>query len=78
MLSRNAARPVQVARQPLIENLIGQGALSRAGHAGNAGHNPERYVHIDVFQVVLPCAFDRQKSRRYSALIRYRDLDSAA
>ena len=53
VLPRAALHPVQVRPQTLEENFVDQGALSRPGHAGDAGEGPQGNVHVDAPQVVL-------------------------
>ena len=52
--------PVQLHAQLLEQDLIHQGALAAAGHAGNHGKGPQGELHVDVPQVVLRRADDLQ------------------
>ena len=52
--------PVQLHAQLLEQDLIHQGALAAAGHAGNHGKGPQGKLHVDVPQVVLRRAEDLQ------------------
>ena len=44
----------------LVQNLVGQRALSGTGNAGDAGKDTQRNIHIDVFQVILGGSQDFQ------------------
>ena len=66
--------PVQPLCQIFVQNLIHQGGLAGAGHAGDAGHDAQRELHVDVLQVVLFCAPDRKPAGGLPALLRHRDL----
>ena len=52
--------PVQLHPQALEQDLIHQGALAAAGHAGHHGERPQGELHVDVAQVVLRRADDLQ------------------
>ena len=78
MFSRNRPRTVQLLCQALIQDLVDQRAFSRTGHTGHTGKDTQRKLHIDVFQIVLFCAFYRQPSGRLFALGRHRNLDLTA
>ena len=54
--SGNGPGPVQLLCQGLIQYLIDQRALSRAGHACYTGHHSQGDIHIHIFQVILPGA----------------------
>ena len=53
MLPWNASRTVQISCQPFVQNFIDKGTLSRSGDSGHAGHDTEREIHVDIFQIVL-------------------------
>ena len=43
--------------QPFVEDVVHQGALAAAGHAGDAAQQPQGELHVDALEVVLPRAF---------------------
>ena len=53
-------RPVELDGQGLIENLVDQGGLAGAGHAGDAGEGAQGDLHVDILQIVLGRAAWRQ------------------
>ncbi len=55
-------RAVEVAGQGVAENVADQGAFARAAHARHADEQAERDRDIHVFEVIVPCADDRQKA----------------
>ena len=77
MLARHTSCTVQCSRQMLIEDFICEGTFSRTGYTSNTGHDAKRNVHINIFQVILPCTFYRKKSRRFPAFLRYRNFDAS-
>ena len=52
--------PVQLHAQLLEQDLIHQGTLAAAGHAGDHGEGPQGELHVDVPQVVLRRSDDFQ------------------
>ena len=44
--------------QPLVKNVVDQGALARTGYAGNAGQHTQRNGNVYALQVVFPCPGD--------------------
>ena len=51
--ARALARAVQAVGDRLVEHVVDERRLARAGHAGDAGQHAQRDVHVDVAQVVL-------------------------
>ena len=51
--ARPDLHPVQVGAQLLIQDLVHQRGLARAGHPGDTGEGPKGDLHIDVPKVVL-------------------------
>ena len=49
---------VQVRPQALEDDLVDQGGLAGAGHAGDAGEGPQGDGHVDMAQVVFRRAPD--------------------
>ena len=73
--ARPSLGPVQVAGQPVIEDLVDQGGLSAARHAGHRSEGPQREGHVDVAQIVLRRPQHLQVlSVPLPALLRHRDL----
>ena len=60
VFARPDLHPVQVGTQPLEENFVHQGGLTRPGHAGDAGEGPQGEGHVDVGQVVFGRSPDHQ------------------
>ena len=77
MLSGNDPGTVQVSRQPFVQNLVGQRALSGTGNAGDAGKDTQRNIHIDVFQVILGGSQDFQPAGGLFPFLRNRNLPFA-
>ena len=57
-----------------VEYLIGQRALSRARHTSDTGHDTKRYLHINIFQVILPGSSYRDISAWLAPLLWHRYL----
>ena len=76
--TRNRPRTVQISCQPFVQNFIDKGTLSRSGDSGHAGHDTEREIHVDIFQIVLFCSDYLQPARRLSALGRNRNFQLSA
>ena len=57
-------RLVQAVRDGVVERLVDQRPLARAGDAGDAAEDPERDVDVDVLEVVLAGAADEQRAAR--------------
>ena len=51
---------VQIAPQGLDEDVADQRALARAGNPGDAHEQAQGDLHVDVLQVVVPCAADHE------------------
>src|SRR5450830_1585893 len=51
---------IQLARQPLVQAVVDQRRLARAGDARDAGEHVQGDVRVDVFEVVLRRARDEQ------------------
>ena len=51
---------VQIVGQRAIQNGVNQAAFPAAGHACDAAEHPQRDPHINVFEVMLPRAVNRQ------------------
>ena len=67
--------PVEIGPQLFVEDLIDQGGLAGAGHAGDAGEGPQGDGHVHVPQVVLRRPPDGEKfSAALPALRRDGDL----
>lgn len=54
---------VQLAGQVGVEDVVDQGRLPGAGDAGHGGQHAEREGDVDVLEVVLPGAVDREQAR---------------
>ena len=78
MLPWNASRTVQISCQPFVQNFIDKRTLSRSGDSGHTGHDTEREIHVDIFQIVLFCSDYLQPARRLSALGRNRNFQLSA
>ena len=78
VITRNAPGSVQIPHQMLIQDLIDQRTLSGAGYSGHTSHDAKRDLHINVFQVILPCTADGQFSRALSSFFRNRDFQFSA
>ena len=62
-------------RQTLIENLIHERTLARAGLTGDDSEGTERDGHVDVLQIVFVSAMDGEReSVSFSPLFRQRDV----
>ncbi len=61
--------------EPLIYDVLCQGALARAGDPGDTGHQPQGDLQVDLLQVVFrrPPDLDDLPLLRPSALLGYRD-----
>ena len=78
VFARNGSGAVQLLRQRLVENLVDQGALSRAGDSGDAGHHAQREFYVNIFQIVLRGAAHGQPAGGFPALGGHGDHLSAA
>ena len=76
VLAGDHARPVKVAREMVVENVLDQRRLSGAGNAGDRDEEPQRYLSSEILQVVRASPFDPQREAlsRLPARIGYRDL----
>ena len=70
----NGQGPVQVPAEPLVEDLVDQGALAGTGYAGHSSHDAQREADINVFQVVDPGPLHGQPAARPPADRRDRDV----
>ena len=61
-------RAVQLVRDRLVEDLVDQRRLARAGHAGDGAEDAQRHLHVDRLQVVLRRALDLDVAGRLAAL----------
>ena len=50
----------EVFLQRAVENVVGQGGLARAGHAGQADQQPQGDIHVDAVEVVFGRPSDLQ------------------
>ena len=78
MLSGNGPRPVQVSCQAFVKNFIDQGTFPGTGYAGDAGHNPQGKLHIDIFQIVFRRPQHRNPAGRLFSGLRHRNFQPAA
>ena len=75
VLARPGLGAVQVGPQLFKEDLVDQGGLAAAGHAGDTGEGTQREGYVDVAQVVLRGAHHLQVlSVALPALLGYGDL----
>ena len=74
MFSRNHSCPVQISCQAFIKNLIDQRALTWARNSCDTGHDPKRYLHIDILEIILCRPLDSKKTGWLPSLQRYRDF----
>ena len=58
--SRRGAGTVQFAGEGVVENLVDERAFARAADAGHRDEGAEREADVDVLEVVLAGAFDRE------------------
>ena len=68
---------VQAVGHGLVEHLVDQRRLARAGHAGDRGERAQRDLGVHALEVVLGRALDLQVAVRPAALGRDRDLHGA-
>ncbi len=62
------------ARQSFEQDVVDQRTFAGAANAGDADEQAERYLHVDVFEVVLPCADDLNRlAGPRPALLRHLD-----
>ena len=47
--ARNRSGTVQISCKPLIQNLVDQGTLAGTGHTGDARHNSQRNLNVNLF-----------------------------
>ena len=71
---RYLARPVEPLGQSLVEYVGNERALSRTRHARHARESSQRYLNVDVGEIVLPRA-DYRQSRPVGGTTRPRDVD---
>ena len=79
MLARVQARVVDLARNGCVDGVDQQRRLAAAGHARDAGEEPERDFRFDVLQVVCARTDDLQRLALLwrAALFGERDLSCA-
>ena len=79
VLARLDAHPVEPVRERLVDDLVHERRLARAGDAGDADELPDRELDVDVLQVVHR-ARRAPRTRRVSSIapLRDRDLPRAA
>ena len=58
--TRYLARAVELVGQHRRQDVVDEGRLARTRDARHRGEHAERERHVDLAQVVLPCADDRQ------------------
>ena len=54
---------MKFAGEGVVENLVDEGAFARAADAGHRDEGAEREADVDVLEVVLAGAFDREPNR---------------
>ncbi|MBA7564566.1 hypothetical protein ES708_06229 [subsurface metagenome] len=57
-LPRPLPRAVKELRQLLIKDIVDEGALAATGNAGDADEFAQRYMYVDILQVILPRPLD--------------------
>ena len=67
-------RLVQAVGDRVVERLVDQGRLARAGDAGDAAEDAERDGDVDPLEVVLAGTADEQRAGRLAPLGRHLDL----
>ena len=72
------ARSVQIRRKSFVKDFVDQTGFSGTGDTRDAGHNTQRNLDRDVFQIVLGRTNDLQiMAVERAALFRNRDLFAA-
>ncbi len=75
--ARAQLRLMQAVGDRVVQGLVDQGRLARAGDAGDAAEDAERDRHVDLLEVVFAGAADEQRAARLAALGRHLDLSLA-
>lgn len=71
--------PIEFGCQILIENFIDQRGFAGTGDTRNTGECAQRNLHLNVFQIVFPCATNGEAiSVSRPALFRQRNLPATA
>ena len=73
MFGRDLVSPIQISREPLIEDFIDQRAFSGTGDTGDTCEHTQRNVHIQAFQIVHIRAAHFKPCLRLSPLSRDRN-----
>ena len=73
VFSRYDPCPVQISCKCFIKHFVDQGTLSGSADSGDTGHDPQRNVHVYIFQIVFRRAFYMQPSGRLFPDFRNRD-----
>ena len=72
-------RLVELLRQFLVQDFVDKRAFAAAGHAGYAHKHPQRYLNVDVFEIVLVrAAYDDAAAAAFATALRQRYLAPAA
>ena len=71
--ARPLPRAVQLVGHRLEQDLVDQRRLARARHAGDARHDAERHLDVDLLEVVLRRAADLDEARRRAPAGRHVD-----
>jgi hypothetical protein len=66
--TRPQLRLVQAVGDRVVQRLVDQGRLARAGDTGDTAEDAERNRHVDVLEVVFARASDAQRSARFAPL----------
>ncbi len=69
--SRPLLGAVQPVRDSLVQHLVDERRLARSRHAGHAAEDAQRHRHVDVAQVVLRRALDRDLAGRNAPVGRH-------
>ena len=78
MFSCDGSGTVQLLRQCLVYDLVDQRTLTGSGYTCHTSHHAQRDFYVNIFQVVFPRTAHGQPTGRNAALLRNRDLSSAA
>ena len=72
--ARTQLRLVQAVGDRVVQGLVDQGRLARAGDAGDAAEDAERHGDVDALEVVFAGAANQQRAVRAAPLLRQLDL----